>query len=153
MGKLTASGLAFAVAVVAVMGSSPAAAGRSESKPYGSPALGQGDTASVCVNEPPLDSCVAFTLLTGETTVHASVIDATGNPVYATIGQDLNSDGLVDISMNFCGQTSVPFTPVEPPIGVYEVVVYPHLAPGLGDGQLNPCLGVATSGVVTIHIN
>ena len=147
MRKLAAIVMTMGIIIVAFAG--PASAGRIAQDSYGTPAVGQGDLVSLCLSaDPPADSCVAFPVNLGESSVSVTITDASGQPTYATIGQDFNDDGLTDVSANFCG--SIANFPVQPPnLGTYEVIIFPHAGPGLGDDLASPCAGVGTSGVVT----
>lgn len=145
--------IAMAFGVVMLM-AGPASAAHSETKSYGSPAVGQGDLGSLCLEgDAPANSCVTFAVQAGETSVHVSITDASGMPTYGTVGQDYNDDGLTDAQMNFCGSTTVAFGLIPPSIGDFEIIVFPHAGPGLGNdafaGSPEPCAGVGTSGTVT----
>jgi hypothetical protein len=149
--------IAMAFGVIMLM-AGPASATRSETLAYGSPAIGQGDLGSLCLSgDAPLNSCVTFAVVAGETSVHVSITDSSGLPTYGTVGQDYNDDGLTDASLNFCGSTTVPLALVPPSIGNYEIIVFPHAGPGLGNdafaGTPEPCVGAGTSGTVTATFN
>ena len=142
---LTAA-LALTIAMAA-----PAAAGRIASDTYGSPALGQADTMSMCLDgEPPLDSCVRFPQGSSESLQSITIVDEGGLPISFTVGWDYTGDGFADVSQSFCGATgSLPLSQVW---GATEVIVFPHALPGVGvlSGSQGAglCPGVATSGTV-----
>lgn len=143
--------IAMAIGIMMMM-AGPASAAHSASDTYGTPALGQGDVVSLCLNgDAPLDSCVRFPILAGETSVTVTITDDSGFPTYGTLGQDYNDDGTTDVSTQFCGTGTLAVLD-SVPLGVAEVIVFPHSAPGLiGNDLLAPtqCAGVGTSGTVT----
>ena len=142
--------LAMAVGLMMLM-TGPASAARLVSDTYGTPALGQGDLLTTCLGgDAPADSCVVFAINPGETSVTVTITDDSGLPTYGTVGQDYNDDGLTDSATNFCGSTTVPFAVEdEVPLGVAEIIVFPHAGPGLGNDLMSPCAGAGTSGTVT----
>lgn len=146
----------IAMVIGMMMMAGPASAAHSETKRYDTPALGQGDLLSLCGGAP-LNSCVTFAILPGEQFVSIDVNDDSGQDTYFTVGQDINDDGLTDISKNYCGSTgNDPFPVLDTvALGVPEVIVFPHSLPGLGNdafaGAPAPCAGVGTQGSVTAN--
>lgn len=74
----------------------------------------------------------------GERFVTIGIVDAAGLPVYASVGQDLDGDGITDESTNICGKTAEPIASKPG----YEVTGFPWAV-----GRTS-YPGAATSGVV-----
>jgi hypothetical protein len=144
---------------IMMMLASPASAS-TETRTYGSPALGQGDLVSSCLSPADpgpaagLNSCVTFAVPPGAIGVVVSIRDDSGFVTYATVGQDYNDDGTTDASQNFCGMSGEFGVQATVALGVAEIIVFPHGMPGLGDGVYagspSPCAGIGTSGTVTV---
>lgn len=159
MKKFALIGMALGIMM---MMAGPASAAHSETKSYGTPALGQGDVVSTCLTPADpgpaagLNSCVTFAIQAGETSVTVTVTDNSGQPTYVTAGQDYNDDGQTDLSANGCGTVTIPVLD-SVPLGTAEVIVFPHSLPGLGNdvyaGTPAPCVGVGTQGTVTANFS
>jgi hypothetical protein len=80
--------------------------GRTVMATYQAPAMGNGSVTGFCAGPStgiPTQSCVREEPQSGEDNVDATVTDGLGVPVFSTIGQDLNGDGVLDTKENFCG--------------------------------------------------
>jgi hypothetical protein len=85
--------------------------------------------------------CVQFSTKASERFATISIKDDSGNPVYATWGQDINGDSQLDRGGEFCGKTKSPVTLV----GGKDLVILIWEGSAL-DGS---CDGFATQGSVT----
>ncbi len=106
---------------------------------YEAPAIGSG--GGVCLNA--TNSCGDIATGTDENFVMISITDSAGFDVYASVGQDLDGDGLTDGSVTICGASEEPI-PITPG---FAITVFPW-AVGRPD-----CPGVATQGVVTATLS
>ena len=86
--------------------------------------------------------CAKFTIQDGEKFVAIELVDAAGEPVWASVYINGYSDG-TDYHEHVCGSSEDPFK-LAP--GLTELVVVTTQTTG---GATNPCPGAATSGTVT----
>lgn len=101
---------------------------------YDTPAIGHPDVIVGCSGS---TGCATIGVGPKERWVKLEIEDATGLPVYAVAGQDLDGDSFADTSISFCGSTGD--EPVEIERG-YPINIFISAGPGVQ----TPCPGIAT---------
>jgi hypothetical protein len=104
---------------------------------YDTPAIGHPDVVVGCSGS---TGCATFAIGANEAFASFEIVDSLGQPVYGSVSQDLDGDGLGDVGFNFCGKTEAP-QPIEPGYAINIFI-------GAGPGTSPACVGAATTGVV-----
>lgn len=137
----------LAVMLTAGVLAGPAMAKKKKPKPakaykvtanYDTPAIGHPDIATACSGA---NGCATIPVGPGSYFVALTINDASGLPVYATAGQDLDGDQLADNSFAICGATTDPLA-VEPG---YPLNIFIGIGPGVGPPACAPALGTSGS--------
>jgi hypothetical protein len=130
--------LTVALAVVALPAASQAKRSRTDSGEYNA-VVANTDPAGPSA-QGHITNGVAFTPRAGERFVSIVVQDESGLPAPAVVGQDLDGDGVDDVTQDICGQSA---SPIAFKRGI-DVVVWAQEGP-CEDGTM----GAATFGTVT----
>jgi hypothetical protein len=101
---------------------------------YETPAIGHPDVIVGCAGT---TGCATIGVAANERFVKIEIEDASGLPVYATAGQDLDGDQLADKSFSFCGTTGEEPMEIEPG---FEINIFISAGPGVR----KVCPGAAT---------
>lgn len=162
----------LALGIVSALTAGPAsashtAATHADSQAYESGSPGAGDLIGFCLEEAdpepqpdlPLDSCVHSTPVAGDGFVDITITDDNNNPIFATVGQDLDDDGAIDTAIaEFCGSISDhQIVDVHPLTGLpVDVIVFAWDGPGTIGGVCSPTStpawgGPATSGTMAFQ--
>ena len=128
--------LVLGLVVGSLMG--PAAAGKKKKKKkkpakvvrtvqgnYDTPAIGHPDVLVGCSGS---TGCATIGIGPKERYIKLEVVDASGLPVYASAGQDLDGDQFADNSFSFCGTTGAEAVAVEPG---YDLNIFISAFPGV----------------------
>lgn len=116
---------------------------RTYSEPYEASSIGSADATGTCVDA---NGCVFLGVGPNESFLSVKIVDDTGLPVAATIGQDSDtSDGFVTRVADICGQTEEPLA-IQPGIQV-QVWIW-----ALPSARLR-CFGAGTTGKFTAKLS
>ncbi|MFN2526812.1 MAG: hypothetical protein ABR505_11215 [Actinomycetota bacterium] len=111
---------------------------REVSSEYQAPAIGSADAGGACLAA--TNSCGTFTATAEEHYMKVVIEDAAGGPVSASVGWDVDGDGLSDTQFTLCGETAS-FMPID---NTFEINVFIWALPSSSCPD-----GHATTGTVT----
>lgn len=116
---------------------------RTYKEPYEASSIGSADATGTCVDT---NGCVFIAVGLKETFLSIEIVDDTGLPVAATVGQDRTAgDNFVDRVADICGKTEEPLA-IEPGL---QVTVWIWALPS---ARLQ-CFGFGTTGELTAKLS
>ena len=116
---------------------------RTYKEPYEASSIGSADATGTCVDS---NGCVFLAVGPKETFLSIEIVDDTGLPVAATVGQDQNpGDNFVDRVADICGKTEEPLA-IQPGL---QVTVWIWALPS---ARLQ-CFGAGTTGQFTAKLS
>ncbi len=116
---------------------------RTYSEPYEASSVGSADATGTCVDT---NGCVFLAVGPKETFLSVEIVDDTGLPVAATIGQDQNpGDNFVDRVADICGKTEEPLA-IQPGL---QITIWIWALPS---ARLR-CFGAGTTGELTAKLS